>query len=614
MALSTFARAGMFQGEFRRPSFCPCAAQVSADSPGAMEIFEILNQKHHPTLPSLPHEQPEDATWHGLHSQAMGALDTIREMAYLRPFHFFFKTPDANEIVIVFAQKERSGGYSVTAYLFDPLSAEAASLPPMYQMFGEVMGSRSAGQYVSLTLTSKKYLSDADLELRERLGIPHPGRKRFSWPRFREKRKGFAEGRLGRRGAEILRTALMLFERVAKKKPPTQLARNGPYFFVLDEGADPERPASWKLRTMQNASDQSMDLMFPEILEDGPESILNSKNLEIPADSGMWHVDLVATDTTVPCPGGMFYPILFVIMEIQEKEVDLLGAVLLSPADDIESCVAECFRETLDQAKNLPKTVVFSRKVAFPPLLDECASRGIETIETPSSLPYTNWFVDDIADMPGEVINKVFGIEPKEPRVATVRIELKNAHPRIYRDLRLPGGTTLVQLHYYIQDVFDWDDSHLYGFSISRGGDTAQFPKSGSGEDGLPSELAATLQSLYDDGIKKTTYIYDYGDDWTHEISIRSLKPPKEDEAVPALIGGQGAAPPEDCGGIYQYCHLRNQIESGSIKPDPEEYDDWMLRDIAEASFEFTEEEPLPIASNTSPPQNYEQSDGFFGF
>ncbi len=209
--------------------------------------------------------------------------------------------------------------------------------------------------------------------------------------------------------------------------------------------------------------------------------------------------------------------------------------------------------------------------------------------------------IQDLADMPAEEIRSVFGIERSEGSVVVVRVALRDAMPPIWRLLHLPGDTTLVQLHYYIQDVMDWHDAHLYEFVVTKGRDSMPFPKRGTGESALPSELSATLQSLHADGIKEFKYIYDFGDYWVHDITVRSVKSPKDGEAVPALIGGEGAAPPEDCGGIYQFSYLRKQLEGKQIKPSD---DDWMSRAIAETSFEFAGEVKLSVASNAPPIQN----------
>jgi hypothetical protein len=60
---------------------------------------------------------------------------------------------------------------------------------------------------------------------------------------------------------------------------------------------------------------------------------------------------------------------------------------------------------------------------------------------------------------------------------------------------------------------------------------------------------------------RKIIYIYDFGDDWIHNISF--LKKPSEEVLYPKCIDGQNAAPPEDCGGIYGFYDL---IETSNKK------------------------------------------------
>lgn len=46
-------------------------------------------------------------------------------------------------------------------------------------------------------------------------------------------------------------------------------------------------------------------------------------------------------------------------------------------------------------------------------------------------------------------------------------------------------------------------------------------------------------------------YLYDFGDDWYHKISLEEVK---EGNATTAkLLEGKGACPPEDCGGVWGY-------------------------------------------------------------
>jgi hypothetical protein len=46
-------------------------------------------------------------------------------------------------------------------------------------------------------------------------------------------------------------------------------------------------------------------------------------------------------------------------------------------------------------------------------------------------------------------------------------------------------------------------------------------------------------------------YAYDFGDGWEHEVEVLG-----RGGNSPACVGGEGACPPEDCGGPYGYTEL----------------------------------------------------------
>ncbi len=49
------------------------------------------------------------------------------------------------------------------------------------------------------------------------------------------------------------------------------------------------------------------------------------------------------------------------------------------------------------------------------------------------------------------------------------------------------------------------------------------------------------------------TYIYDYGDSWTHRIRVGKTQPPRKDRKYPYLVSGTGRCPLEDIGGAWGY-------------------------------------------------------------
>jgi hypothetical protein len=52
------------------------------------------------------------------------------------------------------------------------------------------------------------------------------------------------------------------------------------------------------------------------------------------------------------------------------------------------------------------------------------------------------------------------------------------------------------------------------------------------------------------------TYLYDFGDNWRHDIVVRAIEPPDERRSSLLCVAGARAGPPEDCGGIWAYHDL----------------------------------------------------------
>ena len=73
----------------------------------------------------------------------------------------------------------------------------------------------------------------------------------------------------------------------------------------------------------------------------------------------------------------------------------------------------------------------------------------------------------------------------------------------------------------------------------------------------LANDRKILLGDLFvpDDGETLLQYVHDFGDWWSHTITItRSEIPPLDGTTVAHLDSGSGSCPPEDCGGILEYC------------------------------------------------------------
>ena len=134
-----------------------------------------------------------------------------------------------------------------------------------------------------------------------------------------------------------------------------------------------------------------------------------------------------------------------------------------------------------------------------------------------------------------------------------LKISLQGAKPPIWRRLQVPGDTTLGQLHEIIQIAMGWRNTHQHQFMIER---ICYCPPEGdnSWRTSRPKdEHNYTIHELGEKLAPSFQYIYDYGDNWMHQIIVEKTFEPDAAQPVPQVITGRRACPPEDSGGIPGY-------------------------------------------------------------
>jgi Plasmid pRiA4b ORF-3-like protein len=114
----------------------------------------------------------------------------------------------------------------------------------------------------------------------------------------------------------------------------------------------------------------------------------------------------------------------------------------------------------------------------------------------------------------------------------------------------VPADISLHVLHEVLQTAFGWQNSHLHDFRV---GDIRFGMDDVEDELFLVDERAAPLGAVARAG-SKLTYLYDFGDDWEHDIVVEHVES-HADETI-RCTGGERACPPEDCGGTTGYAHL----------------------------------------------------------
>jgi yecA family protein len=165
-----------------------------------------------------------------------------------------------------------------------------------------------------------------------------------------------------------------------------------------------------------------------------------------------------------------------------------------------------------------------------------------------------------------------------------LKISLQGIKPAIWRRIQVPGDTTLDRLHKVIQLCMGWTDSHLHQFLIDRTcyslPDTEDFRRTGRPQ----NEAKFTLLDLQDKIAKGFQYIYDYGDDWLHQMSVEKILEAAAGKPYPQLLTGKRACPPEDIGGIPGFMQLLEVLRD----PAGESYKDlieWLDEEYDPARF-----------------------------
>ena len=147
--------------------------------------------------------------------------------------------------------------------------------------------------------------------------------------------------------------------------------------------------------------------------------------------------------------------------------------------------------------------------------------------------------------------------------IVTLRIDLLDSDPPIWREIEVPVAMTLKQLHAVVQAAMGWEDAHLWEFTVGR-------ERIGS------SSRAAklTLQAVIRPRTTKLTYLYDFGDCWEHRLTLTKPRAADPSLAYPRYLAGEQAAPPEDCGGIPGF-YAQLEILADPQHPDHPDVKDW---------------------------------------
>ena len=148
----------------------------------------------------------------------------------------------------------------------------------------------------------------------------------------------------------------------------------------------------------------------------------------------------------------------------------------------------------------------------------------------------------------------------------------------MWRRIQVPEHYSFWDLHVAIQDAMGWQDCHLHEFRLAlqpRGELRIGIP-----DPELPDERPCMagwetpVSGYVTPQMPSALYLYDFGDDWEHEVVYEGLIARDTLARYPRCVDGAGACPPEDCGGVAGYEEFLLAIRNPK-HPDHKEMRQW---------------------------------------
>jgi hypothetical protein len=156
-------------------------------------------------------------------------------------------------------------------------------------------------------------------------------------------------------------------------------------------------------------------------------------------------------------------------------------------------------------------------------------------------------------------------------KIFELEIVLADIRPPVRRRVQVPGEIDLAVLHEVVQSAMGWTNSHLHEFEIA--GRRYGIPDPDWPAQQVVDEAKVKLFRLVEQG-DRFGYVYDFGDNWAHEITVEEVLAAEPGVRYPRCVSGEGACPPEDVGGIWGYEEFQAVMADPS-HPDHDERLEW---------------------------------------
>lgn len=225
-------------------------------------------------------------------------------------------------------------------------------------------------------------------------------------------------------------------------------------------------------------------------------------------------------------------------------------------------------------------------------------------------------------------------------KILQLKIELDGIKPPVWRTILIEDSSSLQELHKAIQKAMGWGDYHMWEFrvgnetiapeeegynaaeaAIGRLKKSSTFKKIIEQDDAKGKAPLDKLNELLEEERQKgknrftsdtevgnllnspnqkLAYLYDFGDNWEHIITVENVLEEDQSQTYPACIAGARACPPEDCGGVNGYHELISIRKNKSHPEYKERISEWLGEDYDPERFDIDEtNQTLRLPSDT---------------
>jgi hypothetical protein len=128
-------------------------------------------------------------------------------------------------------------------------------------------------------------------------------------------------------------------------------------------------------------------------------------------------------------------------------------------------------------------------------------------------------------------------------RVPVCQLKISLRQPKVWRRVLVAENVTLGDLHETIRVLFGWGTDHLHVFELD---DDRRYSDPFFRLDMCDDEESVRLNRVFPEPGSRLVYVYDFGDDWRHDVVLEKVLDDDAGRAYPVCTGGAGDNPAED--------------------------------------------------------------------